>query len=130
MLDQFASEFGLDRVEGKQTVAGTKTDWEIDAKGVRESDGGIMLVECRRYTKARLSQEQVGAIAYRIKDTGAFGAIVVTPLGLQEGAKKIAVAENMFEVKLDPSSTPQSFSAEFLGKFRAGGGMSLFIPGA
>ena len=33
LLDRFAAKFGLNAVQGKQVVAGTCTDWEIDAKG-------------------------------------------------------------------------------------------------
>lgn len=131
LLNQFASEFGLDRVEGKQDVAGQKsgTSWEIDAKGVRESDGGFMIVECRRYTMSRISQEQVAGLAYRILDSAAVGGIVVSPLGFQEGAAKVAESEGIFAVTLDPTSTPASFSAGFLGKFRAGGSLGMFVCG-
>jgi hypothetical protein len=132
LLDQFAKEFGLDRVEGKQKVVGNRsgTEWEIDAKGVRDSDGSFMLIECRRYTTSKQSQEKVGALAYRIIDTGAFGAIIVSPLGLQKGASKIAAAENVFEVLLDENSTPEHFVTHFLGKFRAGASMGFSITGA
>jgi hypothetical protein len=40
ILDQIASELGLDRVESKQHVYGSRsgTDWEIDGKGVKVGD--------------------------------------------------------------------------------------------
>lgn len=55
LLNQFITEFGLDRVEGKQVITGqrSKTRWEIDAKGVRDKDGAFMVVECRRYTTSK-----------------------------------------------------------------------------
>jgi hypothetical protein len=131
LLNQFAREFGLDRVEGKQDVAGQRsgTSWEIDAKGVRERDGGFMIVECRRYTTSRICQDQAAGLAYRILDTGASGGIVVSPLGFQEGAAKVAASEGIFAVTLDPTSTPASFSIGFLGKFRAGGSLGLYTCG-
>ena len=131
LLDQFAHEFGLDRVEGKQNVTGRRsgTSWEIDAKGVRERDGGFMIVECRRYTKSRICQEQVAGLAYRILDSGAIGGIVVSPLGFQEGAAKVAASEGIFAVTLDPSSTPASFLIGFLDKFRVGNTLGLFVCG-
>ena len=131
LLDQFANEFGIDRVEGKQDLPGQRSgiSWEIDAKGVRESDGGIMIVECRRYTTSRICQEQVAGLAYRILDSGAIGAILVSPLGFQQGATKVAESEGIFAVTLDPSSTPASFSIGFLNKFRAGGIMGMFVCG-
>jgi hypothetical protein len=131
LLNQFAREFGLDRVEGKQDVAGQSsgTSWQIDAKGVRESDGGFMIVECRRYTTSRICQEQVAGLAFRILDSGAIGGILVSPLGFQEGAAKVAASQRIFAVTLDPTSTPASFSIGFLNKFRAGGSLGLFICG-
>jgi len=131
LLGRFANEFSLDRFEGKQKVAGNRsnTEWEIDAKGVRDCDGGFMIVECRRYTTSRQSQENVGARAYRILDTGAMGAICVSPLGFQEGAKKVANGEDIFEVTLTPDSTPTDFVMGFLNKFAAGVSTTLFIQG-
>jgi hypothetical protein len=51
LLNQFSAAFGLDRVEGKQSLLGklTGTSWEIDAKRIRLGEQGIILVECRRY---------------------------------------------------------------------------------
>ena len=54
---------------------------------------GFVIIECRRYTKSRQSQEKIGGLAYRILDTGARGGILISPLGMQEGASKIADVE-------------------------------------
>lgn len=118
ILNKLAEEFDFVRVEGKQTALGLKsgTAWEIDAKGVCSTDGAFFIVECRRHTTSRLSQEQVGALAYRILDTGASGGIIVSPLGLQEGAEKIACAENIISVTLNPDSTIQNYMIAFLDK--------------
>jgi hypothetical protein len=122
LLNQFAKEFGLDRVEGKQEVTGqrSKTIWEIDAKGVRDKDGAFMVVECRRYTTSKQNQGKVGSLAYSIIDSGAMGGIIVSPLGLQEGAQKVAAAENIVEVRLDENSTPEQFVMGFLDKIMVG----------
>jgi hypothetical protein len=122
LLNQFAAEFGLSRVEGKQTVEGRRsgTQWEIDAKGVREGNQGFIIVECRRYTTSKQNQEKIGSLAYRIIDAGAEGGIVVSPFGFQEGARKIAEAENIVEVRLAPNSTPQDFTMQFLNKVMIG----------
>ena len=58
LLDQFAAEFGLDRVKAKQEVPGQRsgTSWEIDAKGVTEDGKGFFIVECRRYTTSKQNQ--------------------------------------------------------------------------
>jgi len=122
LLDQFASEFGLDRVEGKQEIVGqrSETTWEIDAKGVRQDNTGFLIVECRRHAGSKQSQEKVGALAYRIIDTGAAGGIIVSPLGLQEGAEKVATAENIVSVQLDENSTRHEYVLRFLNKVMVG----------
>ena len=111
LLDRFAADFGLSSVEGKQDMPGnlTGTSWEIDAKGVVEGSDAFLIVECRRYTTSKLAQEDVAAIAYRITDIGAAGAITVSPHDLQSGAKKVAAATNIVHVRLSPESTPQEF---------------------
>ena len=120
VLNEVASYLGLQRVEGKQSISGDSgTDWEIDAKGVSENGEAFVIVECRRYTKSRLSQEDLGGIAYRIRDGGAEGGIVVSPLGLQEGAAKVAKKENIVSVRLPADCTPQRFALEFLGNLLA-----------
>lgn len=120
LLNQCASELGLARVEGKQTVRGYSANWEIDAKGVREGTEGFIIIECRRYTTSKPSQEQLGGLAYRIKDAGASGGIIVTPLGIQEGAARIAASENILEVQLSADCTPDEFVMRFLNKLMVG----------
>ena len=116
VLNQIATEFGVAFFEGKQKVAGHRsgTRYEIDAKGVRRDGETFLIVECRRYTTSKQNQEKIGALAYRILDTGAKGGIVVSPLGLQEGAERIASAENIHSVILEPDSTIESFMVKFL----------------
>src|SRR5262249_51778893 len=111
LLDRFAEEFGLKSVEGKQEVEGLRsgTTWEIDAKGIREMNSGFVIIECRRHTTSPQKQEHLAALAYRIMDTGASGGIIVTPLGLQKGARKVASAENIIEVRLAEDSKPYQF---------------------
>ena len=122
LLNQFASEFGLERVEGKQNVVGLRsgTPWEIDAKGFRHGGSGFVIVECRRYTTSKQNQGKVGGLAYTIIDTGAEGGIIVSPLGLQEGAERVAVAENIVNVQLNEDSTQHEYLLRFLSKIMIG----------
>jgi hypothetical protein len=121
LLEQFASYFGLGRVEGKQLLPGASgTNWEIEAKGIKIDDEGIVVIECRRYTKSKLSQKQLGGLAFRIKDTGAQGGIIVSPLELQKGAKLIAAHENITHVTLAPESTTTEYVMKFLNKISVG----------
>ena len=118
LLNKFSSEFGLDRVEGQQKVQGKRsgTTWTIDAKGVKEGNEAFIIVECRRYTTSKHNQEKTGGLAYRIIDTGATGGILVTPLGMQKGAEKIANAENIIHVQLNENSTRYEYVLGFLNK--------------
>lgn len=122
LLDRFAAEFGLDRVEGKQHVEGHRsgTKWEIDAKGVRDGINGFIIVECRRYTTAKQNQGKLGGLAYSIIDAGAEGGILVSPLGMQEGATKIANAENIVDIHLNENSTRYEYVLQFLKKIMIG----------
>jgi len=117
-LNRFRQEFGLERVDPKQKIAGSSgTSWELDAKGLREGDNSaIMLIECRQHRSKRLNQEAVGGLAYRIIDTSASGGIIVSPLPLQVGARKVAEANNIVHVQLGPDSTPENFAISFFNK--------------
>ena len=122
LLDHFREKFDLERIEPKQKIPGKSgTSWEVDAKGVRDGENSaIVLVECRQYRSKRLNQEAIGGLAYRITDTGASGGITVSPLQLQEGAKKIAEANNIIHVQLGPDSTPKDFVMKFFNQIFVG----------
>lgn len=101
LLDQVAEVLGFARVEGKQLLVGeTGTTWEVDGKAVKIGDQGIGLVECKQW-QSRVSQETVAGFAFRIDDVGASGGVLVSPLGLQSGAKKVAGATGIVEVRLN-----------------------------
>ncbi len=117
LLNEFAVHFGLGRVEGKQIVPGeSRAVWEIDANGVKVDGEGFVIVECRRHTTSRLSQESLGALAYRTLDTKVAGGIVVTPLDIQAGAKKIAAHSNVVRITLPPESTTTEYVMKFLDR--------------
>jgi Restriction endonuclease len=117
LLNEFAAHFGLGHVEGKQVVPGQSgADWEIDAKGVAVNGEAFVIVECRRRITSKLAQGSVGELAYRIIDTGASGGILVTSLGLQSGAKKVAGHSNIQHVILDPNSTTTEYVLRFLNR--------------
>lgn len=117
LLNQFAEHFGLGRFEGKQVVAGESgTEWEIDAKGCATDRGNFVVVECKRHTKTGISQAITGGLAWSIQDTGASGGILVSPIGLQEGAKKVAAKANIVEVILDQNSTKSDYILNFLNQ--------------
>lgn len=118
VLDQIADRFGVERFEGKQKVLGQQsgTSYKIDAKGVMNNGEVFLIVECRRYTNSRQNQEKVGALAYRIIDTGASGGIIVSPLGLQAGASRIAAAKNIHNVIMTEDSTFEQYVVKLLNE--------------
>jgi len=59
-------------------------------------------------------------LAYRIIDTGASGAILVSPLGFQSGARKVAEAENIQEFFMGPDSTSHAYVVKFLNNVVVG----------
>jgi len=122
LLDQFACEFGLGEVQGKQLVTGKHTSdvWEIDGKGVASDQATFIVVECRRYTSSRIKKKDVASLAYVICDVGADGGIMVSPLGLQRGAAIVAEAENIVSVILDQDSTTSDYILRFLDSIRVG----------
>lgn len=126
LLDRFATEFGLGRVEGKQVVPGASgTSWEIDAKGYAEDGTSFLIVECKRYTTSKVKQEVMAGMAFRINDTGAAGGIIVTPLGYQEGAKKVAAHAGIKTVQLRENSTTTDYVLRFLNSLHVGFSASI-----
>ncbi|CAM5390941.1 hypothetical protein [Streptomyces fumanus] len=122
LLDQVADKLGLERVEDEQKVIGERsgTEWAIDGKGFTIGGEGFIIIECRRYTKKKQTQGQMAHLAYSIIDTGAVGGIIVSPLGLQEGATKVATAENIRTVHLDKNSTRTDYMFRFLNEVFVG----------
>ena len=120
LINKFREKFGLETVEVKQVLSGKCTEWEIDGKGVRLGNEGFLVIESRRYPKSRLSQEQAAGLAFRIEDLGASGGILVSPLGFQEGGKKLAEAKNIAELFLTPDSTNENHVLRFLNETMIG----------
>ena len=123
LLAQFGEHFGLKDVEGKQKVKGIRsgTDWEIDAKGLKTGTNEIfVIVECRRHTSSGQKQEHLAGLAYRIIDPDAAGGIMVSPLPLQEGAKKVAQAEGIVEVTLNKDCSTTDYVMQFLDRVMLG----------
>src|SRR2546423_14639423 len=99
LLNQVAAEMGLERVEGKQDVYGSRseTNWEIDGKGVKVGDESFVIIECRRYTTSKQTQEKAASLAYLILDPGAAVGIPLSPLAFREGSKMVPSAQAIHE---------------------------------
>lgn len=121
ILDRVKAELDMSTIEGKQFVSGASgAVWELDAKGIKEGLDAFVIIECRRYTTSKLKQEAVAGLAWRIQDTGAYGGVVVSPLGLQEGAVKVAASANIVSATLNADATPEQFALAFLNHLFVG----------
>ncbi|MBK1853093.1 MULTISPECIES: hypothetical protein [unclassified Marinobacter] len=117
ILQHFASELGIISVDGEAVLPGSSgTKWHVEGTATCLDEGGFLILECRRYTAKRLNQESLGGLAFRILDTGGAGAIIVTPLPLQQGAKLVAESQNIVPVEIAEWSTAQHYLARILGK--------------
>lgn len=117
LLQKFRSHFGFDDVEGKQSVPGkAKKKWEIDAKALINGGERFAIIECRNHARDGISAEAMGAIAYRVNDTGAITALTVGPKPVQSGAKEIADQEGFEHVILDSDSTTEDYLMTFLNR--------------
>jgi len=114
LLSDVRDYLGLGQIEEKQKIRGkiSGTEWEVDVVAYDATDGKLILVECRQRSNSKLSQESLAGFAYRVKDTGADRGIIVTTIGLQDGAKKVAGAEKITEIKLDYNSTSENYIAQ------------------
>ena len=109
LLERIGDHLGLVYVEGKQKLVGQDTEWEVDAKGGMQDGQGIVVIECRRYTNSRISQEAMGALAFKITDLGASGGILVSPMQPQRGAQQIAAAKGIQHVQLNAAATSTDY---------------------
>jgi len=121
LLNQFAELFELGSVEKKQILPGESgTNWQIDAKGIKKGEEGFIIVECKRHTTSRVNQEVIAGLAYRIKDSGAKGGIIVTPMELQKGAEIVTAHEGIKHVILNKTSTNSDYIFQFLNQIFVG----------
>ena len=121
ILERCREELGFKEVQPKQRIPGKSgTSPEIDAICYRAESDGMILVECRRHTTAKIDQEQVYALFGRIIDTGADGGLMVTPLGYQEGAQLVARAYKVSMATLNPEATDREYVLKIAEKLFIG----------
>lgn len=112
VLQYFAGELGISEIEAKQRLVGTSgTNWEIDAKGVSADGIGFLVIECKARSSSRINQSTVASLAYTVQDLKANGAILVTSIGLQEGAQKIASKHGFHAIYLPKECSFEEFVA-------------------
>jgi len=81
---------------------------------------GFVVLEARRYTTSRLNKKAVASLAWTIRDTGARGGLIVSPLGLQAGAQALAGSQDIVAVHLSAESTTADYVLSFLGEVMFG----------
>lgn len=115
VLFDLRRELGLSTVLGQQQLRGQSgTSWAVDGTATVDATGAILIIEARRHTTSGQKQENVAALAYRIKDLRGAGGILVSPLPLQRGASSLANHENITHVQIPEDSTPEHYMAQFL----------------
>src|SRR5262245_34344967 len=113
ILIDLQTELGLWEVsEGRSYPGQAGTTWNIDVSARREGSDDLVIFECRRQPTTRIKQEEMAAFAYRVRDIGAAAGIVVTPLGLQQGAELIAQAERIETILLNPDASVENYVAQ------------------
>lgn len=86
--------------------------WEIDAYGYNNND--LILIECKHYkNNTKVEQNIVAAFAYIIRDLKAKCGIIITTVGLQSGANKVATHENIQIIQIHQNSTDKHFFIRF-----------------
>lgn len=113
VIDDIKSHLGLslvneDKIEFKKKDGGK---CEIDISAYDMSDGKLVLVESRKKNKS-LNQEEVHGFAYRIQQTGAKRGIIVTTIGLQQGAQIAADGAKITLIRLNEGSTKEEYVAK------------------
>ena len=110
ILGHLRTELGFASVEGKGKQPGASgTEWEADAICYRQGDGKMILVECKHWSR-RIDQRTMGQFAFSINDSGAAGGLLVTPIGYQEGAAKVANASKIGMATLNPDATDREYA--------------------
>jgi hypothetical protein len=113
VLLHFADIVGISSVEVKQRLQGRSgTCWQIDAKGICSDGAGFLVIECKERKSSRLNQRTIAALAFTVRDVGATGAVIITSIGLQKGAKKVASQLGLHEMYLPKESTFEDFVAK------------------
>lgn len=117
VVSDLRRELGIGDVTEKQKLQGESgATWEIDGKATSGASDGFFVIEARRHTTSGQKQEHIAALAYRIRDLGGIGGIIVSPLPLQRGAKLIAKHEHIVELRLITECTTENYVAQFLAQ--------------
>lgn len=125
VISDLRTRLGVIEVSGKQELPGIDgSTYELDAVAWTDDAGSFLLVEAKRHTVAGLDQDTVNAIAYKLVKVGADGAIIVSPLPLQAGAKKAATFDSIVQIILSADSTAEDYLAEYLGQRFLGASIS------
>lgn len=115
---------GVVHVGDKQILSGVDgATYELDAVAWTDDAGSFLLIEAKRHNRG-LTQDTINSIIYKFIKVGAGGAIVVTPMPLQRGAKKAADFDHVIHIKLSADSTPVDYLAEYMGKRFLGASIS------
>jgi hypothetical protein len=112
LLKNIREQLLFDEIEEKEVgKEGWGVGWEVNIIAFRVGIEGFILAECNRWKHPPDQGGNLAKFYYTIKCSYESDKIVVTPIDLRDGANCIAKAEKITEIKVDLSSSNESFIA-------------------
>jgi hypothetical protein len=108
-LNSMKDELRIEKITDKQKIKGKSgEEWEMEIMASDSESGKPILLECKCWAKP-IPRDVIVSLAYKIKDVGGERGFIITTIGLQKGAKKIAELENIEIIKLNYDATADRF---------------------
>jgi len=108
-LNSMKDELRIEKITDKQKIKGKSgEEWEMEIMASDSESGKPILLECKCWAKP-IPRDVIVSLAYKIKDVGGDRAFIITPIGLQSGAKKLAGVEQIETILLTKDSTSSNF---------------------
>lgn len=112
LLKDIREQLLFDEVGGNEvTKESWGINWEVNIVAFRVGVEGFILAECNRWKHPPDQGGRLAKFYYTIKCSHESDTIIVTPIDLQDGASRITKAEKITEIKIDLSSSNESFLA-------------------
>lgn len=116
LVDRYKELFGVERVEGKQTLSGPDGgEAEVDLVAYSKPDGLLICFECKDHAR-KINQDYIFAIEGKRQYLGASKSFIVTSHGLQSGAEGKAEYFNIGAVHVPNGATVETHIIRFMDK--------------
>lgn len=112
LLKDIREQLLFDEKEEKEVgKEGWGAGWEVNLVAFRIGVEGFVLAECNRWKHPPDQGGNLVKFYYTIESSHESDDIIVTPIDLQDGASRVTKAEKITEIKIDLSSSNESFIA-------------------